>query len=76
MKKPMKSPYGQVYENDTIVKWLKENGNTCPITGKPLKIEDLIYDEELSKKINKWQIERIMSMNVLKVDNENELYDF
>lgn len=76
MRKPMKSPYGQVFEKDTIEKWLKENGNTCPITGKPLKIGDLKYDEELSKRITQWQIEKVMNMNVLKVDNEDELYDF
>lgn len=76
MRKPMKSPYGQVFEKDTIEKWLKENGNTCPITGKPLKSEDLKYDEELSKRITQWQIEKVMNMNVLKVENEDELYDF
>lgn len=73
---PLRSPYGHVFEKDTIIRWLDENGNTCPITGKPLKPEDLKQDPELEKSINQWQIQRLMKMNVIKVDKEDDLYSF
>lgn len=58
------------------MRWLNENGNTCPITGKILNPDDLKKDPELEKSINQWQIQRLMKMNVIKVDKEEDLYKF
>lgn len=43
-----------------IKKWL-ENNQTNPCTRQPLKFEDLVPDEELSKKISAWLEEKCLN---------------
>lgn len=76
MHKPVRSPYGHVYEQDTILKWLEKNGNICPFTGKSLNKNDLKQDIDLEKEISQWQVQRLMNMNVFKADKEDDLYSF
>jgi len=42
-----------------IKKWL-ENNKTDPLSRQPLKIEDLVPDEELSRKISAWLEEKCL----------------
>ncbi|KAF4700559.1 hypothetical protein FOZ63_012853, partial [Perkinsus olseni] len=40
MTNPVRSPYGHVFEKKTLEKWFNSCGEVCPITEKPLNIDD------------------------------------
>eukprot|EP00755_Sulcionema_specki_P033076 Sspe_Gene.20320::Locus_7448_Transcript_1_1_Confidence_1.000_Length_2122::g.20320::m.20320 len=73
IKDPVVSPYGHVYERDTIEQWLAKMGSTCPFTGKPLGKDDLKRDDALAIEIANWHIKEQMKTNV---EDELDLYDF
>ncbi|KAF4718189.1 hypothetical protein FOZ63_008942, partial [Perkinsus olseni] len=43
MTNPVRSPYGHVFEKKTLEKWFDSCGEVCPITEKPLSIDDCKY---------------------------------
>eukprot|EP00434_Breviolum_minutum_P043092 symbB.v1.2.038388.t1/scaffold5957.1/size24395/2 len=48
---PVLSPYGHVFEKDTLTQWLTTCGSVCPITGKPLRQE---ADATTEQKVLDW----------------------
>ncbi|CAL1146579.1 unnamed protein product [Cladocopium goreaui] len=51
---PVLSPYGHVFEEDTLKQWLTTCGSVCPITGKPLREEDCRADVTTQQKVLDW----------------------
>jgi hypothetical protein len=74
MKVPVTSPYGHTFEKETIDQWIKQQGPVCPITGKPLHIEDLKPNKELQNEIMQTIIQQ--SFNMVNQEDEMDLYDF
>lgn len=69
------------YERSTIERWLEARAHVCPVTGRPLAAEDLVADEELSKRITVWHVQRAMAANAAAptaatAADETDLYDF
>ena len=58
MENPVKLPSGNIVDKITILQHLK-NDLSDPFTRQELKEEDLIYDHELKKKINEWNLKII-----------------
>ena len=56
MTQPVRSPYGHVFEKQTIEAWLQQNGEKCPMTGKPLTSADLELDVEMRKEITAYHV--------------------
>jgi len=74
LKVPVRSPYGQVFEKDTIEMWLRQQGNVCPITGKPLSPEDLTLDRALQNEIMHVMVQQTMAAR--SHEAETDMYDF
>ncbi|KAG7397109.1 Ankyrin repeat domain-containing protein 27 [Phytophthora boehmeriae] len=55
MKKPMRSPFGQVFERQVIEAWFRDFGNRCPLTGQPLTLQELVSDDKLQGEIREWK---------------------
>jgi hypothetical protein len=55
MKEPVTSKHGYHFEQKTIMKWIKRRGETCPISGQPLKVSDLKPNSMLQWEIMFWQ---------------------
>lgn len=74
MKVPMLSPYGHNFEKETIEQWLKQQGSVCPITGKPLTMEQLQPNRALQNEI----MQQIVASTLTKqsYEDESDLYDF
>mmetsp|Transcript_45442 Transcript_45442/g.98616 ORF Transcript_45442/g.98616 Transcript_45442/m.98616 type:complete len:695 (+) Transcript_45442:56-2140(+) len=51
---PLRSPHGHVFEKKTLEKWFANCGSVCPITSKPLRMEECESDASLKKQIIKW----------------------
>ncbi len=51
---PIKSPYGHVFEKRSLEKWMESVGSVCPVTERPLKIDDCLPHTDLKKSITKW----------------------
>jgi len=51
---PVLSPYGHVFEEDTLKQWLTTCGSVCPITGKPVREEDCRADVTTQQKVLDW----------------------
>eukprot|EP00331_Platyophrya_macrostoma_P014543 CAMPEP_0176416634 /NCGR_PEP_ID=MMETSP0127-20121128/6452_1 /TAXON_ID=938130 /ORGANISM="Platyophrya macrostoma, Strain WH" /LENGTH=609 /DNA_ID=CAMNT_0017796725 /DNA_START=42 /DNA_END=1871 /DNA_ORIENTATION=+ len=74
MKNPMLSPYGQVFDRETIEMWLKQQGPVCPITGKPLSMDQLQVHKPLQQQIMQVVIQQ--SMQNYNQEDAADLYDF
>jgi len=53
MSNPVKLPSGNLVDKTTIIQHLK-NDTSDPFTRQELKEEDLVYDDELKKRIDEW----------------------
>jgi len=51
MINPLKSPYGHSFERKTLERWISSCGSVCPITGKPLRLQECETDSHLKKSI-------------------------
>mmetsp|Transcript_9097 Transcript_9097/g.20602 ORF Transcript_9097/g.20602 Transcript_9097/m.20602 type:complete len:598 (-) Transcript_9097:85-1878(-) len=54
MINPVRSPYGHYFEKKTLEKWVMNCGSCCPVTQKPLRMEDVAPDAEMKKRIAKF----------------------
>jgi len=51
MTNPVRSPYGHSFEKKTLERWMANCGSVCPITGRPLRLEECQADAEVKKRI-------------------------
>jgi len=51
---PMRSQYGHLFEKKTLEQWFNTCGSVCPVTEKPLKMEECFADSDMKKRIIKW----------------------
>lgn len=74
LKVPVDSPYGHTFEKETIEQWIRQQGPVCPITGKPLRIEDLKPNKTLQNEIMQLVVQQ--SMSAVNQEDDMDLYDF
>jgi len=48
------TPYGNTFSEKSIKKWISEH-KTCPLTGKPLEISQLIPNLNLRNAFEEWK---------------------
>jgi len=48
---PVRSPYGHLFEKKTLERWFANCGSVCPVSNRPLRIEDCQPDSEMKKRI-------------------------
>ena len=58
MTAPVRSVYGQHYEDSVITHWIETHGKICPITGAPLSTIDLTPQPELAQAITEYILEK------------------
>ena len=51
LKRPVRTPYDNVYEEKVIQDWFKKQGSICPISGQPLTENELVKDNKLASEI-------------------------
>ncbi|KAJ9470821.1 U-box domain-containing protein 43 [Diplonema papillatum] len=56
LRHPLLSPHGNAFERGPILQWLRDNGEVCPVTRKPLRLEDLVPDYDLKKDIEEFRL--------------------
>jgi hypothetical protein len=57
MKDPVVSKFGQNYDRQAILQWLKSGHYSCPLTRQPLKPSFLVPNTNLKKNILKWKLD-------------------
>ncbi|KAJ3432366.1 ring-type e3 ubiquitin transferase [Anaeramoeba flamelloides] len=50
---PVSTPYGHTFEKEEIIQHINKKGN-CPLTRKPLKVEDLVPSILIKSFVKKW----------------------
>ena len=50
LRDPVRTPYGDVFERETIETWLQTLGSVCPLTHEPLTLDDLEPDVEIAQR--------------------------
>lgn len=75
MKNPVTSPYGHTFEKEVIEQWLRQKGNVCPFTGKPLNAAELKPNKELQNEIMQQVILQTMQQ-ASNYEDESDMYDF
>jgi len=51
---PLRSPYGHLFERETLEEWLSRCGSVCPITGQPLRLEECQEDRAIEHQVVEW----------------------
>lgn len=51
---PVRSPYGHLFELDTLEKWIGMCGSVCPVTGHPLRLEECVADHACERSVLEW----------------------
>merc|ERR1719183_2902305 len=51
---PLRSPYGHVFERETLENWVQMCGSVCPLTGQPLRLDDCTEDRATAQKVLEW----------------------
>lgn len=54
MRDPVTAPTGITYDRDIVEGWLERGHSTCPVTGLPLRAEDLIPNHATRRMIQDW----------------------
>lgn len=76
MKDPVTSTYGDNFERKNIMKWIKQRGcETCPLSGRPLKVSDLTPNCMLQWEIMFWQRKHEDAVDVSRRTASTRLHD-
>jgi hypothetical protein len=58
MSQPIRSPHGHVFERKTLERWVSCCGSVCPITSKPLRLQDCWIDAQLHEDMKHFRKDR------------------
>eukprot|EP00941_MAST-03F_sp_MAST-3F-sp1_P006529 g6529.t1 len=81
MESPVRTPHGQTFERESIVRWLGGKDGTCPVTQKSLTMSDLQEDKKLKEQILQWNVNRVVRIkrgatDDIAGDNSDDMYEF
>jgi hypothetical protein len=65
MQDPVMTRYGNSYERESILQWLGRGKNHCPLTRRPLALQDVVTNHSLRQKICQWQKENEQDITVI-----------
>lgn len=51
---PVRSPYGHLFERETLEQWIGMCGSVCPVTGSPLRLEECAEDHAARRQVIEW----------------------
>mmetsp|Transcript_8672 Transcript_8672/g.16203 ORF Transcript_8672/g.16203 Transcript_8672/m.16203 type:complete len:762 (+) Transcript_8672:109-2394(+) len=51
---PVRSPYGHLFEQKTLQRWMSNCGSVCPVTQRPLRMDECAPDSDMKKRIVKF----------------------
>ncbi|KAG8072313.1 hypothetical protein GUJ93_ZPchr0006g42635 [Zizania palustris] len=54
MRDPVTAPTGITYDRDSVEGWLERGGATCPVTSRPLRLEELVPNHATRRMIQEW----------------------
>ncbi|KAL6633581.1 hypothetical protein ACP70R_026252 [Stipagrostis hirtigluma subsp. patula] len=54
MRDPVTAPTGITYDRDSVERWLERGRATCPVTGAPLRPEELVPNHATRRVIQEW----------------------
>ncbi|KAJ1280954.1 hypothetical protein BS78_04G271600 [Paspalum vaginatum] len=54
MRDPVTAPTGITYDRGNVEEWLERGHSTCPVSGRPLRAEDLIPNHATRRMIQEW----------------------
>ncbi|KAL5207837.1 hypothetical protein ABZP36_032272 [Zizania latifolia] len=54
MRDPVTAPTGITYDRESVEGWLERGRATCPVTGRPLRLEELVPNHATRRMIQEW----------------------
>ncbi|KAF0932570.1 hypothetical protein E2562_010450 [Oryza meyeriana var. granulata] len=54
MRDPVTAPTGITYDRDSVEGWLERGRATCPVTDRPLRLEELVPNHATRRMIQEW----------------------
>ncbi|VAI61007.1 unnamed protein product [Triticum turgidum subsp. durum] len=54
MRDPVTAPTGITYDRESVEGWLERGHATCPVTGRPLRLEELVPNHATRRVIQEW----------------------
>jgi hypothetical protein len=77
MSDPVMSRYGQSFERYAILQWLNKGHGVCPLSRRPMSLQDLVTNNALRLKIQEWQEANGQEVKVVvKTRRDQHVYGF
>ncbi|CAB9497140.1 Putative E3 ubiquitin-protein ligase LIN [Seminavis robusta] len=76
MSDPVMSKYGQSFERSEILQWLKSGHGVCPLSRRPLSLQDLVTNHALRLKISEWRKEHGEEETIVVNPYASQIYGF
>lgn len=77
MRDPVMSRYGQSFERSEILQWLRAGHGVCPLSRRPLSLQDLVTNHALKTKIAEWRKENGQdNVVVVSPSSNQQIYGF
>uniref|UniRef100_A0ACD5YRI1 Uncharacterized protein n=1 Tax=Avena sativa TaxID=4498 RepID=A0ACD5YRI1_AVESA len=54
MRDPVTAPTGITYDRESVEGWLERGHSTCPVTARPLRLEELVPNHATRRVIQEW----------------------
>ncbi|KAL6912164.1 hypothetical protein ACP4OV_000969 [Aristida adscensionis] len=54
MRDPVTAPTGITYDRDSVERWLERGRAACPVTGRPLRADELVPNHATRRVIQEW----------------------
>ena len=55
MDDPIMTKYGQSYERSALLEWLQSGHGVCPLSRRPLHLQDIVTNHGLRMKVEEWR---------------------
>ena len=77
MNDPIMTKYGQSYERSALLEWLQSGHGVCPLSRRPLHLQDIVTNHGLRMKVEEWRKENGEETPVVvKSTNPLQIYGF
>jgi hypothetical protein len=76
MRDPVMTKYGNSYERSAILKWVACGNDRCPLTRRPLHLNDIVTNHQLRSKIRQFQKDNNLDITIIMTPERNDIFGY
>jgi hypothetical protein len=76
MRDPVMTKYGNSYERSAILKWVACGNARCPLTRRPLHLNDIVTNHQLRSKIRQFEKDNNLDITIIMTPEWNNIFGY